>query len=326
MTDTAIAVQESYAPSAIIKTPLAILNEMGEFMAGSGPMVSPTMQGRPDRCRAVAYLADRWDFDPFFVASETFFFADREGKERMGFGAKVILALINARAPLQRPLEYEFTGNGAQLQCKVTGWLRGSEKPSVYVSPILGQINPRRSPLWTSDPQQQISYYSGRAWSRRYSPQTIGGVYDREELENLTIVGSEDAAEPRRSPYAAQTAPEHVDAEVVEDGFQASEFTPAVDVSPETARASRTKATNIDPNPWPDVEDIMEWLAIFKGEVDQSLDRTRLAILFETAKAHGLIARLKKVSATDYSDLIKTLDDKNAELKKAETKADPATQ
>jgi hypothetical protein len=52
-----------------------------------------------------------------------------------------------------------------------------------YRSPPLGKINPKNSPLWKNDPDQQLSYFAGRSLCRRHFPDVLQGIYDREELE-----------------------------------------------------------------------------------------------------------------------------------------------
>lgn len=54
-------------------------------------------------------------------------------------------------------------------------------------SPPLGQITVKNSPLWKTDPDQQLAYYTGRSWARRYAPEMLLGIYDVDELEGVAI-------------------------------------------------------------------------------------------------------------------------------------------
>lgn len=185
MTDNALTVAEAVRPTGVINTPLPKLDELADFMARSGPMVGPSMQGKPERCRAVAYLADRWGMDPFSVSSELFFFKDRTGADRMAFGAKLIVALVNSRAPLAEPLLVSYAGQGGTRCCIVSGLLKGAAEPSVLQTPTVAQIKVKNSPLWLSDPDQQLAYYGQRAWARRFTPEAILGLYDPEEMQEV---------------------------------------------------------------------------------------------------------------------------------------------
>jgi len=40
----------------------------------------------------------------------------------------------------------------------------------------------KNSPLWKSDPDQQLGYYSARSWARRHFPELLLGVYTQEEM------------------------------------------------------------------------------------------------------------------------------------------------
>ena len=43
-------------------------------------------------------------------------------------------------------------------------------------------IKTRNSPLWTQDPEQQLAYYTKRAWARLYCPEVLLGVYAEDEV------------------------------------------------------------------------------------------------------------------------------------------------
>ena len=57
----------------------------------------------------------------------------------------------------------------------------------IYSSPRVGQITPKNSPLWKSDPDQQLCYYSIRAWARRHMPGVLLGIYAVEELQQIVV-------------------------------------------------------------------------------------------------------------------------------------------
>jgi len=69
------------------------------------------------------------------------------------------------------------------LQCKVTATFKGEDEPQEYTSPKVRDIKVKNSPLWVSDPQQQLGYYSVRAWVRRHCPDVLLGVYAPDEID-----------------------------------------------------------------------------------------------------------------------------------------------
>ncbi|HCI98495.1 MAG TPA: hypothetical protein DHV74_02435, partial [Sulfitobacter sp.] len=56
------------------------------------------------------------------------------------------------------------------------------------------------------DPQQQLGYYSARAWARRHFPELLLGVYTREEIEEAPSV--RDVTPPQATGGWAQQARE----------------------------------------------------------------------------------------------------------------------
>ena len=69
-----------------------------------------------------------------------------------------------------------------------TGRLRAADGTEVVrrvTSPTVGPIKVKNSPLWFSDVDQQLAYYTARTWARRYRPHRLLGVYSREEMEAL---------------------------------------------------------------------------------------------------------------------------------------------
>jgi hypothetical protein len=323
------------APRDLLPAPIRKLKEMAWLISTS--LNAPVaFQGHPEKCLSIAYQAALWKMDGMAVASKCYLVPVKGGGERLAYEAQLVHALILSRvkfAPDGAP-RTTYVGEGQQRYAIVTATLEGETVPRIKTSPIIGQITPKHSPLWVTDPDQQLYYWTTRAWARKEKPDVILGVYTPDEMPRIE---SMQDVTPRRSPYAPQISQTADGAENPASAAGGEISGSGVDVSAEppppsggrgvvnkddkakTTKAGGVKAADIGPNPWPDVEDIMEWLEAFKAEVDAQAARTDLAKLFETARAHGLIGRLKKASATDHADLIKTLDAKNAELKAAET-------
>jgi hypothetical protein len=60
-------------------------------------------------------------------------------------------------------------------------------------------VRPRNSPLWATNPQQQLGYLAVKYWVRLYAPDAILGVYSDDELavtEPAPIVPAEVIEEP----------------------------------------------------------------------------------------------------------------------------------
>lgn len=146
-----------------------------KMMATSGPAVRPVFRDNSGACLALIDDAIRFGVSPYFLARKAYFVNDQ-----LAYEAQVIAAVVIARAPILDRPSYQFTGSGADLQCTVTVTSRSGEVIS-HTSPKFKDIQPKNSPLWKTDPEQQIGYYTVRAMARRHFPDVLGGVYDLEE-------------------------------------------------------------------------------------------------------------------------------------------------
>lgn len=163
-----------------------------EVMSKADIAIPKHLRSNPGACLAVCMQAFQWQMDPFAVAQKSY---DVGG--RMAYEAQLIAAVINTRAGLAKRPAIEYRGSGNDRQCVVT-FEADDGSVHVYESPRFGTITPKNSPLWKSDPDQQLAYYSVRAGARRHFPEVILGVYDRDE-----IVGAKDVT-PEARPSLSQ--------------------------------------------------------------------------------------------------------------------------
>ncbi|MCP6133914.1 recombinase RecT, partial [Klebsiella pneumoniae] len=72
------------------------------------------------------------------------------------------------------------------LFVQVGAILRG-ESEITWGEPLyLSGVVTRNSPLWVSNPKQQIAYLGVKYWARLYCPEVILGVYSPDEVEQRT--------------------------------------------------------------------------------------------------------------------------------------------
>ena len=172
---------------------LSEIFDYAKLMAISGPAVPSYLRGEPGRCLAIISRALRWDFDPFFVAEKSYLVNNR-GEEKIAFEAQLIHAIVESHAPIKGRLRCRYQGEGDQRTCIVFATPLHEVDALEYESPSLGALKAARgtnqdgklkgSPLYLSDPDQQLFYYSSRAWCRRYYPDVLGGVYAKEEMDD----------------------------------------------------------------------------------------------------------------------------------------------
>jgi hypothetical protein len=181
------------------------LMEFAKLMAVSGPCVRSAFRGNPGACLAIAMQAFKWAADPFAVCNKAYITTSKSGETQISYEAQLIHSIVNTRAPLQRRLRASYTGEGLKRACKVVGWLQGEDEPFEYQSPRIEQIAVKNSPLWTADPDQQLFYYSTRAWARRTVPEILLGIYTPEEAQGqiIDVDATEIGERPRREDFAS---------------------------------------------------------------------------------------------------------------------------
>jgi hypothetical protein len=230
-----VAMTNSAGGFAVTPQTLSDIVEFARFMCQSNAGIPAFLRGNGPDCAAVIMQAMKWGFDPFSVAQKSY-----KVKDIIAYEAQLIAAVINARSGIKGRLRYEFAGEGDDLTCTVTGNLDGVE--CVYTSPRVGNITTKNSPLWKTDPQQQLGYYSARNWARRHCPEVILGAYDRDEAEefrgperakNITPTFDPLSDEPPASRRVA------ID-ETAERGGAGTEQEPSSDVSTDDAGGEDT--------------------------------------------------------------------------------------
>ncbi len=152
---------------------------LSELMSASS-FVPAAFRGKPGDCLAIVMQASRWGMDPFAVALKTYFVKDGAPP---AFEAQLVNAVVNSSGVLSGRLRVEMTGNGDGLRCTVTGYLKADPDTPMVKTQSIARLTTKNSPLWKSDPDQQLAYYTTRAWARLYAPEVLLGVYTPDELE-----------------------------------------------------------------------------------------------------------------------------------------------
>lgn len=173
-----VGVTSSLTGSKIAPQNLGEVVKFAEVMARADIALPKHLRGNAGACMAVALQAMEWNLSPFAVASKSY-----AVNGAIAYEAQLIAAVVNTRSGIKGRLKYRYEGEGPSLTCTVTGTLDGEE--CTYTSPPMGSITTKNSPLWKSDPQQQLGYFAARSWARRHCPEVILGVYDRDEAEEF---------------------------------------------------------------------------------------------------------------------------------------------
>lgn len=232
--------------------------EAAKLLAISGPIIPKWLQGNPGGCWAIIIQAVEWKMSPIAVARMSF-----EANGVVGYMSQMLHAVIEARAPIAQRLRFTYDGDGDTRVCIVTGQIKGEAEPLVLRTPPFSKITPKNSPLWKSDPDQQLSYYGARTWCRRFCPDVLLGIYDGDELGDH--VGADRAKDVTGRPSIGDRLPgtrgrrgfsrEHVEGEAAKasapaaDPAKADETKPAQTENPAPTTPSAGAAAPASPPP-----------------------------------------------------------------------------
>lgn len=158
--------------------------EVAKLMSVSGAAVPAHLRNNPGACLAIGIQGWEWGVNPFAIANKSYVVNDR-----LAYESALYHAVVLRRAPIQGRLKIEYTGEGMSRKCRVAARLRpghfGEEGIVDYESPLFSAISPKNSPLWKNDPDQQLFYFSIRAFARRHFPDVMMGVYTVDELQDI---------------------------------------------------------------------------------------------------------------------------------------------
>ena len=221
------------------------VRDFAKLMAVSMQAVPPAFRNNPGLCLAVTFQAVEWRMSPFQVANKAYVVNDR-----LAFESQLIHAVIEARAPLKGRLRCEYLGEGPDLQCRVYATFKGEDLPHEYTSPKFSAITVKNSPLWKTDPQQQMFYFASRSWARKWAPDVLLGIYSKEEAEEM------EPAAPSGSGLHARLAGAPREEEGHQDGHAGAELdqiagSPAPRSTDEAIEQRMEEARDAKPEPKP---------------------------------------------------------------------------
>ena len=153
--------------------------EVAKLMSISDCAVPKHLRGNPGACLAVAIQGYEWSINPFAIANKSY-----EVNDRLVYESALYQAVVTKRAPIKGRMRYTFSGEGETRQCKVTAELSDGSGIVDYESPKFSRIQPKNSPLWKHDPDQQLIYYSVRAFARRHFADVMLGIQTVDEIQD----------------------------------------------------------------------------------------------------------------------------------------------
>lgn len=165
--------------SALVLDPGSIesMMKLAEIMV-SGKVTVPDHLRNTGDCLAVIMQAMQWGMNPYAVAQKTHIV-----NHKLGYEAQLVNAVVMASGAIRGAFKYEYRGEGERMECRVGAVLRGEDQITWGEWLCIASITTRNSPLWKTNPRQQMGYLQVKNWTRAYAPGAILGVYTPDELE-----------------------------------------------------------------------------------------------------------------------------------------------
>lgn len=230
-------VQTSTANMLMNQQTMQSLYRFAETMAAGTVTVPKHLQKQPSDCLAVAMQAAQWGMNPFAVAQKTHLV-----NGTLGYEAQLVNAVLQSSGAIVGRFHYEYQGQGPQLSCRVGAIPKGEAEVVWGEWLCISDVTTKNSPLWKTNPKQQLGYLQVKNWGRAYAPGAILGVYTPDELEMIpereinpmpaSAQGTSSAEPVKTSLKNRRAKPEPV-ADVVPDHKQVDDNAPDFDEQPQ---------------------------------------------------------------------------------------------
>lgn len=155
------------------------MNRIAHLMAEGAITTPKHLQGKPADCFAIVLQAMQWQLNPFVVAQKTHII-----NGILGYEAQLVNAIIQSSGLVNGEPEYEYRGDGEQLECRVAFIPAGKSELKWGHWLMKSSVTTRNSPLWKTNDKQQMGYLQVKNWARAFAPGAILGVYSTDELQD----------------------------------------------------------------------------------------------------------------------------------------------
>ncbi|MDN7345989.1 recombinase RecT [Klebsiella quasipneumoniae] len=180
-----ITVIDQQAPSTMNNGSLLLngdvmdrMMKIADVMSQGISTVPKHLQGKPSDCLAIVMQAARWGMDPYVVGQKTHVI-----NGTLGYEAQLVSAVLTATGAIRGRFHYEYRGEKDLMECRVGAVISGEKDITWNEWLCVSEVTIKNSPLWKSNPKQQIGCLQVKYWARAYTPWAILGVYTPDELE-----------------------------------------------------------------------------------------------------------------------------------------------
>lgn len=214
MTETRPLTEDAPTLGGMVSTTALVLQgdsmdrmvKTAELMAQSRVTVPKHLQGSVGDCMAVIMQAMQWGMNPFAVAQKTHLV-----NGTLGYEAQLVNAVVQSTGAINGSFKYEYRGEGEAMECRAGAILRGETSITWGEWLCVKSVAVKNSPLWKTNPKQQLGYLQVKNWARAYAPGAILGVYTTDELEPMPA--ERDVTPGAAAEQAPKTLPAYTDAQ-----------------------------------------------------------------------------------------------------------------
>jgi len=184
-TDSSLA--DVTASDIMLNVPLlAQIDSMAKRMANAKATVPKHLIGAEGDCWAIIMQAIQWRMNPFVVAQKTHLV-----NGTLGYEAQLVNAVVCNSGLIKDRFHYEYKGEGNALECRVGAIPKGETEIVWNEWLSFASVTTKNSPLWKTNPKQQLGYLQLKNWARQYTPGPILGVYTPDELQDIPVGGND---------------------------------------------------------------------------------------------------------------------------------------
>jgi len=176
---------------------------LAEMMSKAAVTVPQHLRGKQGDCLAIVMQAATWGMNPFVVAQKTHLV-----NGTLGYEAQLVNAVIQQSGAIHGRVHYEYQGDAGNVSCRVGAIIKGEAEITWGEWLNERSVTTKNSPLWKTNPKQQLGYLQVKNWARQYAPGAILGVYDTDEIEPPMVkdmgsahVVSESARRAEKTAY-----------------------------------------------------------------------------------------------------------------------------
>lgn len=152
--------------------------KLADIMAKGVATVPKHLQGQPSDCLAIIMQAHQWGMNPFIVAQKTHLI-----NGVLGYESQLVNAVVQSSGAIRGGFKPEYRGEGDSMECRVGAVLANESDVTWGEWLAVKTIVTKNSPLWKTNPKQQMAYLQVKNWARLYCPSAIMGVYTNDELQ-----------------------------------------------------------------------------------------------------------------------------------------------